>query len=254
MSSYRACPSCACYVRRDDRACPFCGAAVPSAHQQPASPARPRSSRAVWLACGAAFASVGCTESHGAPGDAAVDTTYHDDTAGDGERAEASAGTPSSRHRSTGSPIALASTRPKGRPARTQMARPPLPRPGSPASRRASRATQRSCATPGRSTAACTRATSRRRAPAPSSIPRVSRILPWPMRARARTLRRRPARAAFGARASRSTLTAPVPICVGRAPTTTQAGSYSRAAPATALPRPTFVVDHATTLDDDGAR
>ena len=93
MSSYRACPSCACYVRRDDRACPFCGAAVPSAHQQPASPARPRSSRAMWLACGAAFASVGCTESQGALGDAAVDTTYHDDTAGEGERAEASAGT-----------------------------------------------------------------------------------------------------------------------------------------------------------------
>ena len=93
MPSYRACPSCACYVRRGDLACPFCGTSLPPAHQHQAPPARPRSSRAMWLACGAAFSAVGCTESGGAPGDSAADATYRDDFPAEGEPAEASAET-----------------------------------------------------------------------------------------------------------------------------------------------------------------
>jgi hypothetical protein len=93
MPSYRACPSCACYVRCGDLACPFCATSLPPAHQHPAQPARPRSSRAMWLAYGAAFAAVGCTDSAGARGDATADATYRDDFPAEGEPAEARAET-----------------------------------------------------------------------------------------------------------------------------------------------------------------
>jgi hypothetical protein len=100
MASYRPCPSCARHVRSRDLACPFCSAPAPPAHRfrhspcgPPASRGRTRGSRATWLACGAALAAVGCTDSGAAPGGSAADATYSDDVPAEGEPAEASAET-----------------------------------------------------------------------------------------------------------------------------------------------------------------
>jgi hypothetical protein len=61
MNPYDACSQCACYVKRSDKACPFCRATKGATSAL--LPARPafRRSRAQWLACGSTLALVGCS-------------------------------------------------------------------------------------------------------------------------------------------------------------------------------------------------
>jgi hypothetical protein len=62
MNPYYACSSCACYVKRGDPICPFCG--TPN-RARAVAPSRQlaRMSRAQWLAYGSALAALGCTGS-----------------------------------------------------------------------------------------------------------------------------------------------------------------------------------------------
>jgi hypothetical protein len=66
MDRFHLCSGCACYVKREDPVCPFCGASAPPRPSRAAlaDPAR-RMSRAQWLAFGAALSVTGC--SSGAP-------------------------------------------------------------------------------------------------------------------------------------------------------------------------------------------
>jgi hypothetical protein len=72
VSAYRACASCARYVKRDERACPFCGCAARLASGSPSTTARV--SRGQWLALGALVA-VGCDGPGGAKTAADVDSS-----------------------------------------------------------------------------------------------------------------------------------------------------------------------------------
>jgi hypothetical protein len=80
MHPYYACAVCACYVKKGDFSCPFCGAM----NRAPAVETSGRSvrvSRARWLAYGSALAALGCT-SNGASGPAQAEDAAARDEAG----------------------------------------------------------------------------------------------------------------------------------------------------------------------------
>lgn len=61
MDAYDVCVECACHIKREELACPFC--AAPHAPKPlPAIRWSPRMSRAQWLAFGSTLAVAGCTE------------------------------------------------------------------------------------------------------------------------------------------------------------------------------------------------
>jgi hypothetical protein len=60
MNPYKACVSCACYIKRNEAVCPFCGAANRAEPGGPRGTAT-RMARSQWLACSATIAVVGCS-------------------------------------------------------------------------------------------------------------------------------------------------------------------------------------------------
>lgn len=75
------CPACARHVRAADASCPFCGAPLGALPPERPLP-RVRLGRAAIFAFGAALASVGCAEHHGAGDAGAADAAVEQD-AGD---------------------------------------------------------------------------------------------------------------------------------------------------------------------------
>jgi hypothetical protein len=67
MDRFRACPQCACYVKTEDPACPFCASAsgarpIAPARREPApARARARMGRSQWLAIGSVLSLGGCS-------------------------------------------------------------------------------------------------------------------------------------------------------------------------------------------------
>jgi hypothetical protein len=74
MSGFDVCTACACYIKRHEALCPFCGAPHVAAPRA-ALHSRRRVSRAQWLAFGSTLAAAGCTTTSAEQGVDASTTT-----------------------------------------------------------------------------------------------------------------------------------------------------------------------------------
>src|SRR5579871_6799125 len=74
MDTLEICRACACFIKRTEVRCPFCGATHVAVARPPLR--GPRMSRATWLAVGSALAVAGCGGSvSGFPGSGSTQST-----------------------------------------------------------------------------------------------------------------------------------------------------------------------------------